>query len=107
MLRAELQAFGVIVEAVLGCAPVFYVTPEFHAAYVADHFDAPALWRRSIFREPEGAGRDWLFWQFANRGRMRGIEGVVDLNVFHGDAAQFEQVLCGAHGSAPRAQERA
>lgn len=103
-LRAEVLAFEVMVEAALGCAPVFYVTPEFHAAYVADHFEQPALWRRSLFRMPEAPGRDWMFWQFANRGRLRGIDGVVDLNVFHGDMAQFEQVLCGGRKDELRAQ---
>lgn len=105
-LRAEVMAFGVMVEAVLGCAPVFYVTPEFHAAYVENHFDEPALWRRSIFRMPEGPGRDWLFWQFANRGRLGGIDGVVDLNVFHGDGTQFDELLCGRRDVAARRPAR-
>jgi len=30
-------------------------------------------------------GRAWTFWQYADRGRISGIEGPVDLNVFFND----------------------
>ncbi len=32
----------------------------------------------------------WTFWQFSQRGKMAGIEGFVDLDVFNGTAAELE-----------------
>ena len=39
-------------------------------------------------------GRKWTFWQYSNRGRLRGFEGeekYIDLNVFNGT---FEEFTC-------------
>ncbi|TDU32147.1 lysozyme [Panacagrimonas perspica] len=97
VFRAELLAFSVVVESALRCRPIFYVTPEFHGAYVAGRLDGPAIWLRNIYRMSEGRGEDWLFWQFANRGRMKGVTGFVDLDVFHGNTADFERLQCDRH----------
>jgi lysozyme len=77
--------------------PIFYVTLEFFNKYLKNHarkFPAHDLWLRNIFYEPrqETCGQ-WLFWQFANRGRLAGIEKPVDLNVFCGDERQFARVF--------------
>jgi lysozyme len=34
-------------------------------------------------------GKEWAFWQYANRGRLYGIEGFVDFNVFSGSPEEF------------------
>lgn len=86
-LRRELDAYLARVEAAYGRAALLYVTPEFYAAYRAQ-LPPRALWRRAIVRAPD-AGGPWTLWQYHNRGRVRGIAGPVDLNVFDGDAAAF------------------
>jgi lysozyme len=52
------------------------------------------LWVRDLFGAPswhdEGKA---LFHQFANRGRLKGIEGPVDLNVYLDSRAEFELLL--------------
>jgi lysozyme len=35
----------------------------------------------------------WTFWQFTENGKVNGIEGNTDLNVFKGEKAQLEQLL--------------
>lgn len=87
-LRRELAAFLSLVEARYGRPAVLYVTPDFHKAYGHVLPQRP-LWKRKIVMPPFG-GRPWTFWQFHNRGRVEGITGPVDLNVFAGDAGAFE-----------------
>jgi GH25 family lysozyme M1 (1,4-beta-N-acetylmuramidase) len=39
---------------------------------------------------PPGAG--WLFWQLHHRGRVAGISGSVDLDVFHADREALDRL---------------
>lgn len=92
-LARELSAFVAAVRKFDDRPPVFYLTPEFHDAY----FTAPEqaypdhrLWIRSVFGAPsQAACTGWTFWQYAANGRVRGIAGPVDLNVFCGTVEAF------------------
>lgn len=86
-MRRELDAFLAPVERAAGKPAILYVTPEFLAAY-RGHLPARGLWRRSILRAPDDTA-PWRLWQYHNRGRVDGIRGPVDLNVFDGDADAF------------------
>lgn len=87
---AELTAFLAPVEAAAGRLALLYVTGEFYEDYLVGRLAANPLWVRNIFRRPQLPDeRGWVFWQYTNRGRVDGISGPVDLNVFHGDAAAF------------------
>lgn len=86
-LRGELDAFLAKVEPALGRRVVFYVTSEFLDAYGAA-LPPRALWRRSLLREPEPLAR-WVLWQYHNRGRVDGIDGPVDLDVFFAGPEAF------------------
>ena len=66
---------------------------------VGDNFPGYPLWVRSIYFRPSRDLRDeWIFWQYADRGRVAGIEGFVDLNVFNGGPEQFRAFLEQAPG---------
>lgn len=86
-LRRELDTYLAQVEAAYGQPALLYVTPEFFAAHQRD-LPKRALWRRAIVSRPD-ASAAWALWQYHNRGRVDGIQGPVDLNVFDGDAAAF------------------
>lgn len=97
-LSRELHAFLELVRAAYGREPVLYMTREFFDAYLRDapdQFRSSPLWVRDVFRSPRWlAGRSWTVWQYANRGRVRGIAGPVDLNVFQGDPAAWTAFRC-------------
>lgn len=95
VLIREIAEFLHVVETVAGCRPLIYTTQDFHAAYLAGRAGDRDLWVRNVFRRPRlEPGRHWLFWQFANRAHVEGIEGFVDLDVFAGNAREFEARLC-------------
>lgn len=85
----ELAAFLDIVEPHYGTKALLYATPEFYAAYLSNRTLDNPLWLRSILFEPSYHRQPWTFWQYHNRGRIAGIEGPVDYNVFAGSAAAF------------------
>lgn len=94
VLARELRAFSDRLYRALGVRPVFYVTGSFWERY---HAAVPAgadLWVRSVFLRPErGFPEAWRFWQFAERARLPGIRGPVDLDVFCGSEDDWRRFL--------------
>ncbi len=69
--------------------PVVYTTEDFYVRYLAN-YPVRRLWIRNTLARPRlPPARSWLFWQFADTGRVKGIRTPVDLNVFAGDRAAF------------------
>jgi lysozyme len=60
-----------------------------------DEFTDYLIWISDFYRMPnfDRDKRSWLFWQYSERGRMAGINTLVDLNVFYGTKEQFRQLL--------------
>jgi lysozyme len=77
-LCGDVRTFVDRVETATGKPIVIYATEEFLAANEAC-LPKRALWVRSLMRTPS---RQWQLWQFANRARVAGITGPVDLNVW-------------------------
>ena len=70
--------------------PILYATPDFYEYYLGEEFLQNPSWIRSIFSAPQLENRPWTFWQYSNRGKLKGIEGYVDLNVFEGNKTAFQ-----------------
>jgi lysozyme len=70
--------------------PMFYVSNDFYETYVQGleaQFPEHDDWVRNLLLEPSPPS--WVFWQFAQTGRVGGIAGPVDLNVFNGSKEEF------------------
>ena len=66
--------------------PIIYSNLKFYNKNLAGHFNDYPLWiARYNTREPRLAdNRTWHFWQYGNKGKIDGINGFVDFNVFSG-----------------------
>lgn len=74
--------------------PILYVTYEAYEKYIQGDFKEYKIWIRDIFKYPKLQGkRVWVIWQYNNRGRVDGITGFVDLNVFRGSEKDFESLI--------------
>ena len=96
-LVREVGDFVQTVEKVHSQTPIFYATPEFYERYLKYHahlFPKHTLWIRNVYYEPRQEDcEEWGFWQFANRGRLDGISGPVDLNVYCGSIGRFSVIF--------------
>lgn len=94
-LVQRLQVWLDIVENAYGVRPVIYSNLHFYNRYLAGHFLDYPLWiARYNERDPILAcGSDWNFWQYGRHGRLPGIKGHVDFNVFNGSLAALDS-LC-------------
>jgi lysozyme len=89
-VAAEIATFLKLVHAHYGKRPVIYTTRQFHDAHLAGKFSKERFWIRSLILAPRIRREQWVFWQYHNRGRRRGIAGPVDLNVFRGTRVELE-----------------
>ena len=82
-----------------GQQPLFYVSKAFYHVVLMGHFNDTPLWLRDYEahaqqQKPElKDGRDWLFWQYSQTGRIDGISTGVDLNVYAGSQKDWQQFL--------------
>lgn len=104
-VEKELKEYLDKVEEACGYTPVIYATREAWELYIRGKFDSYPLWIRDIWREPNlgtapGSSQEynWTFWQYTNRGRLKGFSGeepFVDLNVFYGTEKQWVSFTAG------------
>lgn len=93
-LFREMSAWIALVEKRCGTTPVIYISQSFVNKYMAD---APAsVTRCGVWVARYGAYRPYvrlLHWQLSPYGRINGIRGDVDINVFNGTRDQFADYL--------------
>jgi lysozyme len=88
-ILVELGEFMDILREYYHKKPIIYATSEFYEQYLINNFIDYPLWIRSIIGKPRLSGeREWLIWQFFNRGHLNGIDTYVDLNVLNGKTVE-------------------
>ena len=91
-MRAMLQEM----ERHFGKKPIIYTSVDFYQAILAgSDFSEYPMWVRSTKHHPSVryGSRQWMFWQYQADGRIPGIDGKVDRNVFHGTEDQWNEFL--------------
>ena len=86
-----------IVEKKTGRKPILYTLPRFARDYLGKSFKDYPLWVVRLRRGEPKVGKiwkKWTFWQFSHRGRVDGIKGDVDLNLFNGGIEEL-RAFCG------------
>ena len=63
-------------EEAYGTKPVLYATGRAYDLYLKDAYEEHPIWIRNILTKPElPDGRNWTFWQYADRARLDGYRG--------------------------------
>lgn len=94
-IRREMAIFLKIVQAHYGKRPIIYTTVDFHKQNLVGHFSNYPFWLRSVAAHPDEIydDREWHFWQYTGTGRVPGITGDTDINVFVGNTKQWNEWL--------------
>ncbi len=93
-LRKEVKAWLEAVELYYGVQPIIYTNADFYKQYLKGYFDEYPLWVAHYLQPYQPRiSRDWSFWQHSESGRVNGINGKVDFNVFNGDSTAFRSLL--------------
>ncbi|HEY0751079.1 MAG TPA: glycoside hydrolase family 25 protein [Chitinophagaceae bacterium] len=74
--------------------PIIYTNADFYKRHLLGYFDNYPLWVAHYLQPHQPRiSRDWSFWQHSETGRVNGIKGKVDFNVFNGDSLDFRALL--------------
>jgi lysozyme len=95
IVRAEMKVFLEALRAHYGKNPIIYTTIDFYEDNGLWRFKGYPFWLRSVAGHPDDKydGMAWLFWQYTGTGVIPGVEGDVDINVFHGSENAWENWL--------------
>lgn len=90
-VRDVMKRFLDRVEAHYGKRPIIYTSVDFHRDNLVGAFTDYPFWLRSVAAHPGEiyAGRQWAFWQYTSTGKVPGISGNTDINVFAGTAKNW------------------
>ncbi len=90
-LCKELKTWLSIVEDHYHVRPILYASYKFRQKYLQTlEFDENPYWIAHYYVDSLSYKGDWHFWQHTDAGRVDGIKGYVDINVFNGS---FEQLM--------------
>lgn len=92
-VRAEAARFLDILTAHYGQRPVIYTTVDFYRETGIGMLPGTEFWLRSVAGHPSTVypGQRWTFWQYTGTGRVPGVKGPVDINVFAGSVADWRR----------------
>ena len=83
-----------LIELEYSIRPIIYTHYKFYNKFIAGEFDKYPIWIAKFGDNPPRLGSvRWSFWQYGNKGRLPGVEGFIDLNVFDGNLEDMEK-LC-------------
>lgn len=88
--RREIASFDSVIYDAIGIHPVIYTNKECYRDLIGKTpSDSSDLWICDIVHETPSTPRPWTIWQYKHDGKVRGIKGNVDLNVFNGNYDVF------------------
>lgn len=92
-VREKMQVFMDMLERHYGKRPVIYTAPDFYRDNLRGAFNEYPFWLRSVAAHPSKVypGRKWMFWQYSGSGLSHGVDGKIDLNVFHGSVNEWHR----------------
>ncbi len=73
--------------------PIIYTNVDFYQNFLAGKFDDYPLWvAHYLVQDKPHIDRNWIFWQYNEKGHVNGIDANVDFNVFNGDSTSFRKL---------------
>jgi len=81
------------VEKHYGMKPIIYSGESFYNDHLYKDFSDYTCWVANYNFYVENIDNDWSFWQFTDKGSVRGIKEFVDVNIYNGDKEKLLQLV--------------
>ena len=92
-LKSGLKRWLVTVENHYGVKPIIYSGESFYTDFLKEEFKGYTLWIANYSFFEDKIRDEWLFWQFTDKGSIKGIDGNVDVNIYNGTLVQLNELL--------------
>ena len=95
--KASVLEWLQIVEKHYGVKPILYTYYKFKTQYLSDPvFDAYPYWIAHYYVDEVEYNGPWKFWQHTDVGRLPGIKGTVDFDIYNGSMYDLRKMTIGA-----------
>lgn len=91
-LKVGIRNWLDLVERHYGVKPIIYSGQHYFENYLSPEFNDCVIWIANYNTWISDPKPHWTMWQFSEKGRVKGIKGYVDLNVFNGDLQELNQL---------------
>lgn len=81
------------VEKHYGMKPIIYSGESFYNDHLYKDFSEYTCWVANYNFYVENIDKDWNFWQFTDKGSVRGIKEFVDVNIYNGDREKLLRLV--------------
>ncbi len=91
----KVRAWLFLMEIKCNIKPIIYTNQKFYNKYLAGYFGDYPIWiaRYSSWRKPHlRKPPEWTFWQYGDKGQLKGVDGPVDFNVFRGNVFELNEM---------------
>ena len=92
-LRSGLKRWISAVETHYKVKPILYTGEHYYKTHLKQWFPDHVLWIANYNFFVEEIKPDWTFWQFTEKGMVKGIDGKVDLNVYQGTKIDLRKLV--------------
>jgi lysozyme len=95
VVQSEMRIFLDMLTRHYGKKPIIYTSIDFYEDNRLHEFKGYQWWLRSVSAHPKAryGTSDFLFWQYTGTGRVPGIRGDADINVFNGSQRDWQAWL--------------
>ncbi len=95
--KASILQWLDIVERHYGVKPIIYTYYKFKMKYLSDPvFDTYPYWIAHYYVDKVEYEGEWKFWQHTDVGRLPGIKGNVDFNIYNGSFYELRKMTIGS-----------
>lgn len=92
-LKTGLKKWLDNVESHYGVKPIIYSGSSYFTTFLKKEFAEYPLWIANYNRTKKPVNDDWLFWQYSSRGKVKGANDRLDINVFNGNIDDLQKLL--------------
>ncbi|MBS7333170.1 MAG: glycoside hydrolase family 25 protein [Weeksellaceae bacterium] len=79
-----LKNWCTIIEEHYGIQPIIYTSDKYYEDFLRSHFEGYTIWIANYNFFVEEMKPHWNFWQFTEKGQIKGTKEKVDINVYNG-----------------------
>lgn len=94
-LKVGIKNWLELVEKHYGVKPIIYSGETYYKHFLKEDFSEYTFWIANYNFFVENLKPDWRFWQFTEKGSVKGISGFVDINIFNGTDAELQLMTIG------------
>jgi lysozyme len=92
-LKVGLHRWLTRVESHYGVKPIIYSSENYYENFLKDDFKDYPFWIANYTAFYTEIDPDWSMWQITENGKVNGIRGRVDVNVYNGDSSDLKKLL--------------